>query len=388
MASATVVSLKTRAFQVSHLCFPTPGIVEDVGKVIVPDNRRLVSRPIHLGDTVTPFDFDGFYAGLGATSKADKSSLTYDSSGIKNDSSVQASLLMTLRAESTAAVLDKAVNARQNAYYAKYAHVETIISVLKNFYTPTASKPTATMSKPDALARLYSAALQQQDDLSSAYSQGLLPTVPGLPTVVTGTSSVMSSGGGQGTSATELIQNTDSAYRTPSLEAAAQGWRAQISLIDQQLSAFMASQNLLNLEQVFTNELQSIDLEVKRLQIAYLNSILMSPINGVITGIYKNSGDWVQAGEPVIRVEDNSTVILVGTLKYQGLISIGQQMTVTTSLFESSNAPPIVGNVIAARGRPDEDDRWDVHILCDNSSAPVLSLNYHFDYDDTSVTIN
>jgi hypothetical protein len=134
--------------------------------------------------------------------------------------------------------------------------------------------------------------------------------------------------------------------------------------------------------------LNSIDLDIKRLQIAYLNTIVTSPINGVVTGIYKNSGDWTQAGEPVIRVEDNSRVILVGTLACQGPISIGQLMTVNTSLFDSSGSPAITGAVISVRGRPNEDDVWDVHAICDNSAVPVLPLNYHFDYDDTSVTFS
>ena len=75
--------------------------------------------------------------------------------------------------------------------------------------------------------------------------------------------------------------------------------------MDQQFSHHGPVRICLNLKQVFDNELQNIDLDVKRLQIAYLNTILMSPISGVITGIYKNPGDWVQAGEPVIRVENN-----------------------------------------------------------------------------------
>ena len=150
----------------------------------------------------------------------------------------------------------------------------------------------------------------------------------------------------------------------------------------------MAGQNLPHLDKVLADEKNSIDLDVKRLQIAYLNTILMSPISGVITGIYKNPGDWVQAGEPVIRVEDNSSVILVGTLKYPGLILIGSIVTVTTSLFDGVSSPSIVVNVIAVRSRPNEDNQWDVHAICDNSAVPALPLNYHFDYDNTQVTIS
>ena len=75
-------------------------------------------------------------------------------------------------------------------------------------------------------------------------------------------------------------------------------------LIDQQFSQLMYTQNLPYLATVFRNELNSIDSNVFRLQVSYLDTILMSPINGTVTGVYKNPGDAVQAGQPVIRVED------------------------------------------------------------------------------------
>jgi len=392
MASAKVVALKARAYQISHLCFPAPGIVDLMGRFskrpFTPyGHPQTATIPIKLGDRVTQFDFTIFYEGLSKTSATDPSRLSYDSSGILNDGRVQASLLMTQRAAPTAAVLDKAINVRQNAYYSKYSNQDLMIRIMQDYYSATSNPPVAIISKPDALFQLLGLAQAQMSDLLSAYSRGSLPTVPTLPSVVSGTSSVLQTTGNF-PDTSQSIANTDFAYRTPAYEAQAQGLRAQISLLDQLLSQWVAGQNLPNLPQVFKNELQGIDLDVKRLQIAYLNTILLSPINGFITGIYKNSGDWVQAGEPVVRVEDNSKVILVGTLAYPGLISIGSQVTVTTSLFDAGGSPPIVGNVIAVRGRPDEDDVWDVHAICDNSAAPVLPLNYHFDYDDTSVTIS
>lgn len=395
MASAKIVALKARASQISYLCFPVNGIVEDLRSTrlgltgaLGPDGLPTPEfHLLQLGDSVTQFDFTTFYAGLSKTSSKDPSRLSYDSSGILNDATVQASLLMTLRGESTAAVLDKAVNARQNAYYAKYANQSRIISVMQKFYTAKATAPSAAMSKPDALAQLSSVAQDQMNDLLSAYNQKKLPTLPSLPSVVSETTSVLKTTGNL-PDTTQKIENTDYAYRTPAYEAHAQGLRAQISLMDQQFSQFLSGQNLPNLDQVFTNELNSIDLDVKRLQIVYLNTILMSPISGIVTGLYKNSGDWVQAGEPVIRVEDNSIVILVGTVAYQGSISVGSQLTITTSVFDSPTSASIIGYVIAVRGRPNEDDVWDVQAICGNTKAPVLPLNYHFDYDDTSVVIS
>jgi hypothetical protein len=154
----------------------------------------------------------------------------------------------------------------------------------------------------------------------------------------------------------------------------------------------MSSQNVPYLHQVFKNELQSIDLDVKRLQVAYLNTILLSPISGVVTGIYKNPGDSVRAGEPVIRVEDNTTLILVARLKYRGVISIGSTVTVKTALLDSTGATTsVTGSVVAARGHRYEDDQWEVLVSCNNidgSGKPIFPLGYHFDYDDTVVTIS
>lgn len=64
----------------------------------------------------------------------------------------------------------------------------------------------------------------------------------------------------------------------PFYDAKAQYQRAQVSLIDQRFSALQSAQNIPNLTTVFRNELASIDANVYQLQIAYLNTILMSPI--------------------------------------------------------------------------------------------------------------
>jgi hypothetical protein len=143
--------------------------------------------------------------------------------------------------------------------------------------------------------------------------------------------------------------------------------------------------------QVFANELRNIDLDIKQLQIAYLATILMSPIDGIVTGIYKQVGDWVQAGEPVIRIENNSTVILVARLKLPGLIKIGSTVSVNTKLFDSDRTITVIGNAVAARGHRDEDDRWDVLVSIknvDDSGNPIFPLGYHFDYDNTEVTVS
>ena len=199
----------------------------------------------------------------------------------------------------------------------------------------------------------------------------------------------------------QTIVNTDYGYRVPYIEAEAQFQRAQISLIDQQFAQFMSGQSLPHLAQVFQNELNSIDGNVFRLQIAYLNTILMSPIDGYVTGVYKNPGDAVRPGETVIRVEDHHTIYLVATVIYRGPIAIGSvppappvpnsTVTINTKLFGGSSlANPLNGTVVSARGHRDE-DKWDLVVKCDNRDPlgnPIFPVGYRFDYDDTQISIS
>lgn len=453
MGSAKVISLKVTPLRASHLCFETSGILEQPSA--------------QLGDTVTAFDFAAFYALLGSmptVSSADPSRLLYDFLQIQ--STVNSSRLASLRAEPVKAALDKAINGRQNAYFAKYGNAPAIITQINASYSPSVvdSKPNR-LSILSALADNQAAALKtaytsdsrlgvvkttgsvltstttsedtstttskdstsesgkssqssqtEEEDINLGLVSGTLVNPPpdgGLITFhvsapvgldlhettegITGTSSGSSSSQGQASTdsqgraeQSQTIVNTDYGYRMPFFESQAQNQRAQISLIDQQFAQFMYGQNLPNLATVFQNELNSIDADVYRLQIAYLNTILMSPIAGTVTGIYKNPGDAVRAGEPVFRVEDSSAVLLVARLKYPGRISIGSTVTVQTPLFEQPGPQTtITGNVVAIRGEC-QDDQWEVIVNCNNldaSANPILPLGYHFDYDDTTVTV-
>ncbi len=202
------------------------------------------------------------------------------------------------------------------------------------------------------------------------------------------------------TGETQEVHNQDYGYRTPYYESQAQGLRSAISLADQQFAAFMDAQRMPNISQIFTNNLESMDLGVKRLQVAYLNTILLSPISGVVTGLYKNPGEVVRAGEPVMRVEDNSNIYISARVVYRGPIVIAppgvppppnSNVTIQTKLFDQASLPqPLTGTVVAARGHG-SDDTWDLVVQCynvDSSGNPILPLGYHFDYDDTQFTIS
>lgn len=192
---------------------------------------------------------------------------------------------------------------------------------------------------------------------------------------------------------TQAIINTGYDYRVPSIENLARADRAQISLIDEQFAQFMAGQNLPYLQQVFSNELTMIDLSIKRLQVAYLNTILMSPIGGIVTGIFTNLGNLVKAGSTIVRVEDSQTILIEGTIVYRDMVSLGDQLTVGTRPFgDPSGSSTITGPIVAACGHESEDDQWHITASCYNingaTGQPIFPLHYNFGYDDTNVAIS
>jgi hypothetical protein len=141
----------------------------------------------------------------------------------------------------------------------------------------------------------------------------------------------------------------------------------------------------------FQNDLRSIDLDVKRLQLAYVDTLLISPIDGVVTGVFRNVGDSVRATQAVVRVENDAEILLVGTLKFPGLLRIGQTIVVSTTVSGSGQSLSVSGSLVAVRGHDSENELWDVLISCSNrdgAALPIFPINYNFDFDMTSVLVS
>ena len=129
MSTAIPVSLHVRPYQAAHLCFEVDGILE--------------SATAQLGATATAFGFPAFYAILGSmpTVSGDPSRLEYDFPAI--DAAVAPFALAALRKEPRKAALNTAINARQNAYFAKYANAPAIIAMMNtctHHLSPTRSR--------------------------------------------------------------------------------------------------------------------------------------------------------------------------------------------------------------------------------------------------------
>jgi biotin carboxyl carrier protein len=387
--AAKVRTLRVLPLNAANLCFSVDGIVGEFN--------------VALGQSVAAFDFATFYAGLGATvtgPTGDQSSLKYNSQAIHDDPSVKAASLLALRAGSISAVLDKAIAARQNIYYKKYFNQRSLINQIT----------TNINAKTTFLGDLVSSLVTQFTELTNAYQSDTPPRIGVVKsttnvTTTSGTTTITGSNNyttetttsNQSTWPVQTVTNTDYGYRAPYWEMGAQYLRAQLSLQDQQLAQWMSAQTIPNLATILTNELAGIDLDVRRLQIAYLDTILVSPISGIVSGIRKNLGDHVKAGEPVVRVEDNSNVLLVGTLTYPGVVTVNSNVSITTLLPGSANSTTINGTIVGVGGRK-SDEQWGVVVQCGNMLAvglsggsltfqQILPLHFSLDRDTTTVQI-
>jgi hypothetical protein len=346
-----------------------------------------------LGQNISQaFDFTGLYSQLGVATEQTSPANLLNSSDL--DGVVAGPPLMSLRAESIKGMLDKACALRANIYIAKYLNQAAIIAQMQtNLSDSTGYLQDLAQRSSDQASALAAAYLA--DGLGGVVkttSSSLLAKGTGTTTeTTTGTTTAnntRTTTSGTTTSTSWPTQNMtyqDYGYRYPSIEAAAQNDRAQLSLMAEKFAVFMAQGTAANLEAVFSNELTAYDMDVKRLQVAYLNTILLPPISGTVTGIYKQVGEAVLPGETVMRIEDTSTIYLVGTLICRQMVSLGSAVTIQTNLFSSGTTGTLNGSVIAARGDDTGDDWWNVVISCPNSVG--IAPNCNFDYEDTTVTI-
>jgi hypothetical protein len=197
---------------------------------------------------------------------------------------------------------------------------------------------------------------------------------------------------------TDLVE-----LKHPSKDASIDYERIQLDLQDELLKHQVMSKKVENMTSIMNNELRLLELDIKKLQHTFLQTVLVSPISGIVTAIYKDKGETVSPGEPIIRIENDDELLIVGFIQYRGLLRAGispedprvaldptlqgTKVILTTKLYETDEDTPIPGYISSVRGQDADDDEWDVIIHCKNSKK-ILPLNYHFDKDNTSITID
>lgn len=155
-----------------------------------------------------------------------------------------------------------------------------------------------------------------------------------------------------------------------------------------------------SLQDILHNQDRAALQEVRKRQAALEDTYLMAPFDGLVTAIYKDVGEFVQAGEPVMRVESDSSLLLVGYVQCKRLVEVGQvARLIVNNIFESGDVLRMTGVVVAVRGHDADDDEWDVVIEVenrvgqqvthsDNTSTFIrLPLNLHFDKYETVLSL-
>jgi hypothetical protein len=182
-------------------------------------------------------------------------------------------------------------------------------------------------------------------------------------------------------------------FRYPSKENDLRYLQSRAAVRQEFLNAWRMSEMCKFGNTTFPNEVGSIDSSIKKLQSAFIDTFLFPPFNGVVTGVFHAQGDYVRAGEAVLRVEANETILLVGTIKYRGMIHIGYKLDIITTLFEAKGAGQtgVSGKVVAVRGHDAVSEQWDLLVRCDNLTSTgeiIFPLNYNFDFESTFVKIS
>ena len=220
----------------------------------------------------------------------------------------------------------------------------------------------------------------------------------------------LTSGGGGITEAGEMsvVQTATTKHRTytfPRRENDEEFQRTQLGLQDEILDEKITTMGVPEMEQMMTNELEIMDWEINKLQLNYAHTYLVPPFDGIVTAVYKDLGESVVAGEPVLRIDDHTRLLLVGRIQFRGVLRLddpigatGKVRIRTSSLFEDGQMQEFRDvKIVSIRGHDADNDEYDLILELENPTIDpgddpddpktprVLPINYHFDRDDTEI---
>jgi hypothetical protein len=411
--AAKVLSLRVRAKRNADHAFNSSGIVESVQ----PDLAT-------LGAAVQAYDARAMlYPQLGRTVRdntgADTGRLVYDSAALRRV--LQPLSFCVLSNEVPAAELDQHILRRESVYLQRYQFIARMHEVVRDAYP----------AKVERLARLRALVEEHHQALDDRYAAGqdgvtspkivMATRIAGIgtfqrsETVVkeggaekqkheqTVTSAIARFNGGKADAAPvydpdamTLSQETVSVsendeLRHPRLENTIRRDRVITDLSDEFLAESLFALGVPHLPRVWENELATLDLEIRKQQVLFIETFLVPRIDGTVAAVLKAPGENVRAGEPVVRVESDARLYLDARLKCASQVRLGQRCRVeTTNVFES--APPTAlaldAGVVAVHGYDAERDQWQVVLECANDGAVRLPVGYDFepDADQTRVT--
>jgi hypothetical protein len=425
MATAKVRSLNVRPLQSADLSFEVAGII-----------AKQHTDKAQLGSRVRGFDLTSLSTVLDTTVANQPETLLYNPDAIQEFINNNYDFLFSLRNDLLATNLRQAITQREIAHLEKYKHITSISNALKKVYASD------NQGKLQRLGDLRQLVEQYKEALDSAYQQTQHDRVVTETVTATDNSGAIESkvfltpvtmkteqqqtntpAGAHVTLAhriipqawrggdwndinetpdptfpsqrTETSNNTRQISRTrnltynhPAFENKIQEQRTQLNIQDEMFLHETFSFKVSHMEDIMKKELQVLNQEIAKAQHRFIQTFLFSPISGIVTAVYKDVGESVQPGEPVIRVENDDELLIVGLIQHRGLLTVGQTAQIsTTNVYESFKPLNITGKIVAVRGHDSDDDEWDVIIRCSNGNKQV-PLNYTFDRETTRVEIN
>jgi biotin carboxyl carrier protein len=395
MATAKAISLSVRPTQSADLCYPISGIIE-----YQPEN--LLGQTVNAYDLVTLKDnlepsveLPSPGIQVGAFNPGNASGSILGGIGVATlprpigdgpadiESDLARAVLSRLRAKDIATSLTQAL-----AWYGLKNSADLTNEAIHKKTELLGKSPTDPNSLPALLSSLSKVLKKRHDLLAGLYQENELEAVT-TPTS-TSTSSTQTAGGQAFTTASQI----ETIYRgqefhAPPADNTARYLRAEIALRQERLAAYRL---------VKMNSGENVDYakamtaaDIRKIQLDYVDTFLVAPFDGVVTAVFRNVGEFVSAGQPVLRLENDKTVYLVGQVKCRSLIRVGYTAHVMTTLFGEPTGTPVAidGIVCAIRGHEPVDEQWNVIIRC-NNQAPggrILPLNYNFDFDHTEISI-
>lgn len=385
MATARSINLRVRPVSSTDLAYPVDGVVSMQSETL-------------LGSRVRGLRVENLYAMLGEVADGDGSRLEWDSKRIfdylfnvaEEAARPGMTMLSRLRNVSEAADLDRAIMMRQNAFLTSYSP-EVLREVHRVYYDNPRDQSAV---RHRLLSAIEGDVGRIHHGLEDGYKkEGWHEKVLHAAHTLSENKATQYSGAGhiQFEGWTET-SSKGFEFRYPTAENDLKHHQARAAVRQEFLNAWRMAEMCRMGETTFANELGAIDRSITKLQSAYVDTFLFSPMDGVVTGVFHGMGDHVQAGEPVLRVESDFFVYLVGIVKYRGMLRIGSLVNVTTTLFEAVGGSPVTmsGKVVSVRGHDSVSEQWDVLVLCENFTPAgdvILPLNYHFDFESTTVEV-
>ncbi len=188
----------------------------------------------------------------------------------------------------------------------------------------------------------------------------------------------------------QITETFDARYAHPRLENEIEYRQASQALHSELIKQELATHRLPHLERIMENELKAIDLEIRSLQLNFAHTYLTAPFDGVVTALYKDIGESVEAGEPILRLENDTVLLIVGQVQAVGSVRLGAQVTITFDLDDTGAMKQLPGHIVSVRGHEADNDEWDLIIQADNPAdggGRLVPLNYQFDPDSSVVVI-